>query len=173
MKRKRLDRAAWTTIIKKRYVQKKLPGGVAAAVYLDEVSRVSTWKFKGYDMTVCEAGLIWLTYAPYSGESVMTAMIGAEGARLWYIDAAAGMGFFPDGVAWYDDAYLDLIITRRGDALIDDMDELEAAVKSGEISKAHAARAKQTIAEFPRDVNELLAITRALAAELGMEGVNI
>jgi len=54
---------------------------------------------------------------------------------VWYIDMIAGQGKDIDGVAYIDDLYLDLVVYPDGTVLEDDMDELEEALRSGDISK--------------------------------------
>jgi predicted RNA-binding protein associated with RNAse of E/G family len=47
----------------------------------------------------------------------------------------AGKGKDTDGVAYIDDLYLDLVVYPDGTVLEDDMDELEEALRCGDISK--------------------------------------
>ena len=54
---------------------------------------------------------------------------------IWYVDITDGMEYDEDGIAVYIDKYLDVIFTPEGDVKIDDRDELDAAYKSGELSK--------------------------------------
>ena len=47
----------------------------------------------------------------------------------------AGQGKDTDGVAYIDDLYLDLVVYPDGTVLEDDMDELEEALRNGDISQ--------------------------------------
>ena len=53
----------------------------------------------------------------------------------WYIDMIAGQGIDSDGVTYIDDLYLDLVVYSDGTVLEDDMDELEDALASGDITQ--------------------------------------
>ncbi len=54
---------------------------------------------------------------------------------LWYIDMIAVQGFDVDNVPYFDDLYLDLIVYPDGTIIVDDMDELEAALVKGSITQ--------------------------------------
>ena len=54
---------------------------------------------------------------------------------VWYIDMIAGQGKDTDGVVYIDDLYLDLVVYPDGTVLEDDMDELEEALRNGDISQ--------------------------------------
>lgn len=139
MKRKRLDRDLWTTITKKRYLQTQVHTvfqGLAALLFIDEVSTPSRWDYPDRTITVCDAGMKWLQIIPDHENYMITAMISPENAiNLWYIDVLAGYGFDTDGVAYYDDLYLDVIVRPNGEIKIDDMDELTQAFAGRIISK--------------------------------------
>ena len=52
-----------------------------------------------------------------------------------YVDVAESFEYDPDGVAVYIDKYLDVKLTPQGDVLIDDRDELDEALKNGELTE--------------------------------------
>ena len=58
----------------------------------------------------------------------------AEWSGGLYIDMIAGQGKDVDGIAYIDDLYLDLVAYPDGTVLEDDMDELEEALRNGDIS---------------------------------------
>lgn len=149
MKRKRLDRDIWTTITKKRYFQTQIHTvfqGLAALLFIDEVSTPSRWDYPDRTITVCNAGMKWLQIVPDHENYMITAMINPEGSiDLWYIDILSGYGFDTDGVAYYDDLYLDLIVRPNGEIKIDDMEELEQAFFEQVISKEYFHLALSTM----------------------------
>ena len=49
-----------------------------------------------------------------------------------------------DGVPYFYDLYLDLIVYPDGNVIVDDMDELQAAFKAGEITEAQYNQAIMT-----------------------------
>jgi uncharacterized protein len=140
MKRKRLDRDLWTSIISKRYVQRSLATdnyqGIVALLYLDKVDPPSIWDYASKPVVICETGMKWLQFIPAEENYVLTAMINQENTiNTWYIDVIAGTGFSDDGVVYFDDLYLDLIVRPDGDNKVDDLDELEVALVSQDINQ--------------------------------------
>lgn len=51
------------------------------------------------------------------------------------MDVIEGIGYDPDGVAVYIDKYLNVVFTPQGDAKIDDRDELDEALQTGDITE--------------------------------------
>lgn len=54
---------------------------------------------------------------------------------LWYIDMIASQGIDVDGVPYFDDLYLDLVVYPDGTIIVDDMDELEEALSKKDITQ--------------------------------------
>ena len=54
---------------------------------------------------------------------------------LWYIDMIAAQGIDEDGVPYFDDLYLDLVVYPDGAIIVDDMDELEDALTKKDITQ--------------------------------------
>ena len=54
---------------------------------------------------------------------------------LWYIDMIAKQGFDVDGIPYFDDLYLDLVVYPDGTIVVDDMDELEEALSKHDITQ--------------------------------------
>jgi len=67
---------------------------------------------------------------------------------LWYIDMIAAQGVGEDGIPWFDDLYLDLVVFPDGRIHVDDMDELEAALAEGDITKEQFELALRTAEEL-------------------------
>ena len=153
MKRTRLSRELWTCITDRsvRLARADLPGfrGVVCCLDVRAVSAPQIWRRNGADVPICVAGSRWVELLPEAGGFCVTAMLGPDRAvRLWYIDMIAGQGVDADGVPWFDDLYLDLIVWPDGDRTVDDRDELDAALARGEIAAAQHARALETVARL-------------------------
>ena len=58
-----------------------------------------------------------------------------EKVLLWYIDMIAKQGVDVDGVPYFDDLYLDLVVYPDGTVIVDDMDELEEALLEKDITQ--------------------------------------
>ncbi len=140
MKRKRLDRDAWG-FQGFPYAQVRLDRpdfhGWAAVIRL-ESGENCCWELpKAGNVAVCGAGMTWLTLIPDGRRSILTAKFRPDGrVALWYADMIDRVDTDPDGVMAFTDRYLDVIFTLQGDVKIDDLDELRAARKAGELTRA-------------------------------------
>ena len=61
-----------------------------------------------------------------------------------YIDMIDDQGVDEDGVPFFIDCYLDLIVYTDGDVVVDDRDELDEALQAKEITREQYDRALQT-----------------------------
>jgi len=118
-----------------RKIHGKFLEGYIGLIDIKQVSEVQRWKFNGVDIVVCNSGYKWLSILPKDDFYCITAMMNEKGdILLWYIDMIAGQGIDKDGVPYFYDLYLDLVIYPNGDIVVDDMDELEEALNQNEIS---------------------------------------
>ncbi len=140
MKRSKLNYEEWKCILSKdlecKNVENDLLNGYISLLHIHEVSEPQIWRFNGEDLVVCDKGVKWLTILPKDDFYCITAMMNQQNeVVVWYIDMIAGQGKDTDGVAYIDDLYLDLVVYPDGTVLEDDMNELEDALRSGDISK--------------------------------------
>ena len=142
MKRSRVSYDEWECIISKdlkgRQVDSELFRGYIGLINIREVSNPQIWKFNGDDIVVCDEGIKWLSILPKDDFYCITAMMNEQGTILvWYIDMIAGQGVDVDGVPYFDDLYLDLVVYPDGTIVVDDMDELEDALEQGDITQQY------------------------------------
>lgn len=140
MKRSKLNYEEWKCILSKDLYCKNVESddfsGYIGLLDIHEVSEPQIWRFNGEDLVVCDNGVKWLTILPKDDFYCITAMMNPQSEVLvWYIDMIAGQGQDADQVAYIDDLYLDLVVYPDGTVMEDDMDELEEALRSGDISK--------------------------------------
>ena len=140
MKRSRLSYDEWKCILSKdmhgKRVNSELLDGYIGLIEIKEVSEAQIWKFNGEDVVVCDKGRKWLSILPRNDWYCITAMMDEEGnILLWYIDMIAEQGIDVDGVPYFDDLYLDLVVYPDGTILVDDMDELEEALSKKDITQ--------------------------------------
>lgn len=138
MKKSRLSYDEWKCIISKdifgRMINSELLNGYIGLIDIKEVSEIQTWKFNGEDIVVCDKGRKWLSILPQEDWYCITAMMDEnEKVLLWYIDMIAKQGIDVDGVPYFDDLYLDLVVWPDGTIIVDDMDELEEALSKKDI----------------------------------------
>lgn len=145
MKRKSLSFASWTCIQSGELRVQRLTEpfhGYVTQLRIHEVTEPQVWHWQGAPLTVCDRGMRWLSILPERGDLCITAQIGADDAvALWYIDMIAGQGVDELGVPWFDDLYLDLIVNPDGAVVVDDRDELDEALRLGDITAAQHQRA--------------------------------
>ena len=65
---------------------------------------------------------------------------------VWYIDMIAKQGTDADGIPYFDDLYLDLVVYPNGEIKTDDMDELEEALRQKDITQEQFDLALHTAA---------------------------
>ena len=169
MKRKRLSHDSWKCILSKELHIKKVNTeifkGHIAIMEVNNITCTQTWRFRGEDIVVCDKGMKWLSIMPQDDFYCITAMLDEKDeVILWYIDMIAAQGVDTDGVPYFDDLYLDLVIYADGTVVVDDRDELEDALASGDITQEQFELALRTCerlqAEVAGDVKRLEQFTR-------------
>lgn len=167
MKRKRLDRDGWGFQHFPYYQMRvELPEfcGVASLIEIRSGEDCSWHMPRAGRVPVCGRGMMWLQLIPEGRYCVITAkyrrkrwMEKLPRVSVWYADVIDQLEYDPDGVAAFVDQYLDVIFSPQGDVHIDDRDELDAALRSGELTTEMHARA---LAEGEWIVQELCADVR-------------
>lgn len=157
MKRSRLSYDEWKCILSKdmqiKRVDTELLKGHMGLINIHEVSEPQIWKFNGQDIVVCDKGIKWLTILPEADWYCITAMLSEKGESiLWYIDMIAGQGIDQDGVPYFDDLYLDLVVHPDGTIIVDDMDELEEALDKQDITPEQFELAVRTSEKLKKGI---------------------
>ncbi len=119
------------------YMDNELVKGWVAINYLTD-GETRCWEYeKSGKVPVCGKGMIWLTIIPENTSRCIGAyFLPNRRVSVWYIDVIEDVGVDEDGVVYYLDKYLDVVLTPQGDVCIKDRDELDAAYESGELSTA-------------------------------------
>lgn len=150
MKRKRLDRELKWGFQYFPYYQTRLEcerfHGLVGMIRLTD-GEYCYWDFpKAGRTAVCGKGMVWLQLVPNGQRRLITAMflpvekvvmgkLYTYSVSAMYVDVIERVEYDPDGVAAYIDKYLDVKLTPYGDVLIDDRDELDEALKNGELTE--------------------------------------
>ncbi len=140
------------------YMDNELLKGWTAINYLTD-GETRYWDFfeKAGSVPVCGKDMIWLTVIPdNASRAVSIFFLPDRSVSAWYIDVIEETGIDEDGVVYFIDKYLDILMTPEGDVLVQDRDELDAAYASGELSKCQyesALNEGECIAEeFGKDI---------------------
>lgn len=157
MKRKFGDRANWRRVTQRQFKSKYVEGDTFtgyATFYGINALRDPLWKtYGGHTFRIADKGYTWLQYYPKGAHYVVTAMFDDRGSIVeWYIDVCKTQGVTDQGVPWFDDLYLDIVVLKNGEVFLLDEDELDDALSRGLISVRDYDLAKETA----RDVMKLI-----------------
>lgn len=140
MKRKFADRPNWKRVLSRTMVLQELNNedytGYAVLIYIDKVRDALWVELGGKKQCVVDNGYCWLTLFQQGESYVVTAMFNDKGEIVqWYIDICKATGFTDKGVPWYDDLYLDIIISSDYSIALIDEDDLALALKQNVIKQ--------------------------------------
>jgi hypothetical protein len=109
--------------------------GYIGVIEIENVTEPQIWKFNGEDIVVCDKGKKWVSILSQDDFYCITAMLNEKNEiLLWYIDMIAEQGIDEDGIPYFYDLYLDLVVYPNGTIIVDDMDELEDALSTKDIT---------------------------------------
>ncbi len=151
----RLTYDEWKCIIAKGMNGKTINtagfSGYVGLLNIFEVSEPQIWKYNGEGVTVCDNNYQWLTIMAESAYYCTTVMMNEKHEiQVCYIDMIAEQGYDKDGVPYFYDLYLDLIVYPDGTIIEDDMDELQDAFRSGDITQQQFDLAIKTSDELKK-----------------------
>lgn len=150
MKRKYADRRGWRRIIGSHLARKVFmwPSfhGEAVLLNFDEVKAPLSVIYGGIRTKTVDQSYSWLQLFPaYSTHFVLTAMFNAQKQLVQcYFDVTYQEGRDSDGILWFDDLYLDIILFPSRALYLVDQDELAEALDAGIITPEMHAIAWQT-----------------------------
>ncbi len=117
------------------YMDNELFKGWVAINYLTD-GETRFWEYeKSGPVPVCGKDMTWMTLIPdNASRSISAFFLPDRSIKAWYIDVIERTGIDEDGVLYFIDKYLDIILTSAGDVIVSDQDELDAAYASGELT---------------------------------------
>lgn len=141
MRTKRADRLDWRRVLARRFVVQRIDSadyhGYVTLLRLDEVSEPLYVNFGQQRVCIADRGYDWVQHFPDGAPYVLLAAFDGQGELVqWYIDVVAGIGIDECGVPWYEDLYLDIVISPTGETLLLDVDELDEALRQGEVTQS-------------------------------------
>ena len=140
MKRKYLDRHDWIRVLKKRYALTYIKEdgfeGHVGIICLDKVKSPLFVNVNGRKKCVADDGYIWVQYLPKDAFYTMVVMLGPDKRVIeWYFDIISQQGQDGNGSPWYDDLYLDIVVSADFNIELLDEDDLQEALEKGDIGK--------------------------------------
>lgn len=139
MRTRSADRLDWQRVLARRFVAQRIDSadyhGYATLLRLDEVREPLYVSFGQERICIADRGYDWVQQFPDGASYVLLAAFDERGELVqWYIDIVGSMGVDERGVPWYEDLYLDIVISPMGETLLLDADELDAALRLGEVT---------------------------------------
>lgn len=139
LKKKDMRRSDWQRILKKEYRCGKCAyrgkRGIASILLLHEVSEPLTIHYDHGDVTIVNQGDTWLQIAFQDAYFWVTAMFDRNDQLLQiYFDITNSNCLTDEDNPMFEDLYLDIVMEPDGTLHVLDQDELDEALKNGEIS---------------------------------------
>jgi hypothetical protein len=130
----------WQRVIAKRFavtsVDEPAFRGYVALLTFDALAEPGWLPYADRRLLIADAGYCWLQYYPRDAHYTLTATFDERDRFVyWYIDIVKAHGLGEDGVPWYDDLYLDIIILSDGAIHVLDADELDEALAERKITR--------------------------------------
>ncbi|MDP4089247.1 MAG: DUF402 domain-containing protein [Bacillota bacterium] len=140
MKRKLASKPGWRRVLKKSfytmYADNSDFKGHVSALQLHEVKEPLVINMLGKDYCLVDKDYIWLELQPVDKHYCITTMYNPNREIVqWYFDITRQNGIDENGIPFFDDLYLDVVVLPEGQVMLLDEDELKAALDSGEIDE--------------------------------------
>lgn len=141
MKHKSAARPNWSRVPESRFAVIHLDtlefSGYVTLIILDKVAEPKWVTIQGLDYCLADNGYAWMQQFPVGTNYAVTTQFDALGQpQQWYIDICKQHGVDEQGIPWYDDLYLDIVVAPNGDREILDADELDEALQKNVITQA-------------------------------------
>lgn len=154
-RRKYAERSRWVRVTKRTFTVKHLnTAAFKGAVTRLELIAVKEPLFKtefGKRLRIADKGFTWLQHFPEGERYCLTSMFNAKGkVAQWYLDIAYETGRNEEGMPWWDDLYLDIIVVPGKGVKITDQDDLKHAVAKGKVGKKIAKQAREDAERLER-----------------------
>lgn len=169
MERKYLDRREWRRVTARRQKRIRLEDaayrGYAAALWIDAVKSPLVRTVGGRRLTLADAGYLWVQLLPDGKNWALTIMYNERRETLqFYFDITRQNTVSEDNRPCYDDLYLDVVFFPDGASLLLDEDELEDALRQGDIGEEEAALARRQARAILQGgrIEELMELSRCL-----------
>ena len=109
--------------------------GIASVLMLEKIAEPLTIHYEHGDVTIANEGDTWLQIAFRDAYFWVTAMFDKDNNLIQiYFDITNGNCLEPADNPTFEDLYLDLVLEANGTQHVLDRDELDEALKTGEIT---------------------------------------
>lgn len=127
------------SIDKKKVLAKEVKNvffeGYVGLINIIKVNTIQSWTWDNEKIVVCNDGMKWFIMAPHNSNYVVTMITDSKmNPVIWYIDLIDKTGIDEDGMFYFEDLFLDILVNINGCIKEDDRDELEQALRQGVIT---------------------------------------
>lgn len=141
MKRRSAARQPWPRVLSRRFTHQRIESAVftghVTLLCMDQVREPLVVDWQGTPLCVCDSGFSWLQQFPDNTHYAVTTQFDANGEIVqWYIDVCNRHALGTDGIPWWEDLYLDVLMVPDGRVEIADAEELDEALMAGVINCA-------------------------------------
>ena len=156
MKRKTGDRAGWPRIEKQQYTQQVVENevfqGYVTLLKFEKVLHPLWAKYTDEPICLVENSSYMLQHIPFNEGYALTTFISPNHEiTQWYFDMIDQVGV-EEGIPYFDDLYLDLIVVPSGQLIEKDVDEVEQALLDGDISQKQFDKAWATFNKLKGEI---------------------
>jgi len=143
MKIKSADLLDWSRVLARSFVVKRIESqeyrGYVTLLRFDEVAEPLYKHAQAAEPRVClvDRGYTWLRHFPDGAHYTLLTAFDESGELVeWYIDVVGRVGIDEHGIPWYEDLYLDIVVSPTGETLLLYSDELDEALRLGEVTQS-------------------------------------
>lgn len=134
-------RPDWERVLARRFVARRIDTreyrGYVTLLCIGEVSEPLTVSFESQRVCILDSGYQWVQHFPDNAHHTLLAAFDERGELVqWYLDIVGRMGIDERGVPWYEDLYLDIVISPQGATVLLDVAELDEALQRGAVTQS-------------------------------------
>lgn len=175
VKRKFANRPDWKRVLQRKfkttYIKNDNFDGHVSMTLLEKVNPPLIKNMLEKDYCLADDGYIWLEILPTHGNYAITTMYNISMEIIqWYFDIIKDRGVTKDGIPYFDDLFLDVVVLPTSEILLLDEDELKDALDKGEITNQEYdmayAEANRIIGNIASDIRTLSDFTNRYLNEL-------
>ena len=164
MKRKELGRYDWKNVLERRDFhccwEKNSQQGEAALIHIVKAAKNGIGQFRGEPVVIYQDDYHWLQIAMADRHWWLTVMVDAEGKiTQYYFDITLENCLMGSRDSWFTDLYLDVVLMPDGRLDLLDADELDEALRNGDITEEQHRMAciwaQELMEELPQNLQKL------------------
>ncbi|GFZ33061.1 hypothetical protein CSC2_35870 [Clostridium zeae] len=164
IKKKYANKPDWTRVLKRKFTTRYFKDtdfeGYVSVTSIEKVRGPLMKSMLGREYCLVDDGYIWLEIMPFKGNYCMTTMYDSNREIVqWYFDITRNKGLTDEGIPFFEDLFLDVVVLPDSNVLLLDENELKDALDKGEITlkefEMAYTEAKEIMKNIAVDVNRL------------------